>query len=355
MVALQVALSRAVTRSIPSHSVVDLLRRWTRILSTCSLIGLTLILLPLPLWQRGLSLQRSAPILLTAFVPVLHLFLLLTGAGLQGLQCFPALALREGILFGARALLVGACLALGFRAAGWALLAHLLGMGIALGFSIWALRRNLSPHPASTGYRPPELLGDAYRAFPVLAAFAILMSLDIVLVCHWFPADLSDSYAQAATLGRMILWLPLPIASAMFPKVVREGSTSSSHRQTARLALVYTGILTLGVLILAWFCAPMGFHWVYGIRKVPDMQILWFRHLALAMAPLPLLHVWIQYELARGVVQRLWPIVLMAAGFLTLALFRHESILQILQALQLSTLAALAGCGLRWSRIFPAA
>lgn len=346
MGALRIALSRAVANGEQKDATARLFRLWSRRLLAASvgLAGLALLLAPRV--RAGLGFDRLAPVMLAACIPALNLFLMLTGAGLQGLQRFSLLALRGGVLFGVRALLVGLCLGLGFRAAGWALLAHLLGMAAALALSLWGLRTHLRVSAAGTDPKalpPPPVSRNALTALPVLAAFAVLMSVDVLLVRTWFPADVSGRFAQAATLGRMILWLPLPIAAAMFPKVVRSGAGSSQHRKTALQAVALTLGLTASALIAAWFLAPLGFQWVYGIPHPPAEQIHWLRQVALAMVPLAPLHVWIHYELARGSIRRLWPILAGAVLFLTLATFNHTGILHILRALQVSTTLALLG------------
>lgn len=342
MGALRIALSRAVAADTRPAAITGLFRHWLRRLWIVALVILGAALVCTPWIQTGLDFGRWAPVLLAAAIPALNLFLMLTGAGLEGLQRFSWLALRGGMLFTVRALLVGLCLGFGFRAAGWALLAHLLGMSAALGFSLWGLRRDPRPVPAAP-VQPPPVSRDALLALPLLAAFAVLMSVDVLLVRTWFSPEVSGRFAQAATLGRMILWLPLPIANAMFPKVVRTGASSSEHRKTALAAVAYTMALTLIALGLAWGLAPLGFFLVYGIADVPPAQITWLRQVALAMTPLAPLHVWMHYELARGSIRRLTPILLGAAVFLTLAALRHRDIGQVIQALQLATLTALVG------------
>ena len=348
MAALHLALGRAFAVGARQGAAPRVFRLWFRRLlaASAALTGLALALAPRI--QEVVGVERLAPVLLAACVPAFNLFLVLTGAGLQGLQRFSLLALRGGVLFGTRALLIGLCLGVGFRAAGWALLAHLLGMAAAFGFSLWGLRHDLRPRseerpaPAAS----PPVGKNALAALPVLAAFALLMTGDVLLVRAWFPADVSGHFAQAATLGRMILWLPLPIANAMFPKVVRTGSGSSEHRKTALQAVGITLALTALALAGAWGLAPWGFRLVYGIAQPSAEQIDWLRRIALAMAPLPPLHVWIHYELARGSIRRLWPVPAGAILFLALAAFAHPDIPTLARALQAATLFALLGSAL---------
>lgn len=340
MAAVGVAFTRAVRLSSEANLGRWMLR-WAGRLGFGSLILLGVAVLVSPLFKEQELSGRAAPLILAVSIPALNLFLVLTGSGLQGMQSFRDLSLRGSILFTVRALCVGACLSLGFRAAGWAILAHLLGMVMALLFSLWALKR-AGWSLQSAGASFPKLEGlDFGAALPVLVSFAVLMSADVVLVRSWLAED-SGAYAQAATLGRMILWLPLPIAQAMFPKVVRETETTSEHRRTALKAVLYTLILVIPAFVACWLGADLALRIVFG-ASTPE-QVTWLRSLAIAMLPLAPLHVWIHYELARGKLIRLLPIVAGAVLYVILAASRHSTPEQIIQALQISTASTLLLC-----------
>jgi O-antigen/teichoic acid export membrane protein len=217
--------------------------------------------------QQAFGFNRLAPIFLAACILGTNLLLTLSGSLLQGLQQFKGLALRGSLLFVLRALLVGFCLFFGWRAAGWALLAHLLGMVVALGVSFWVVKKHLPAPDLSHRIEVRPILMHALRLAPLLLAFSTLMTADVILAKHYFDPLTSGQFAQAATLGRMILWLPLPIAQVMFPKVDRKDIATDAQRHTLFKALGYTLILILGALVVGWVGAPYALRWIFGISS----------------------------------------------------------------------------------------
>lgn len=224
--------------------------------------------------------------------------LTLTGGLLQGRQRFRWMAARALSLFLLRALFA-AGLIFGLRAsAGAALLAHLLAMAATLGVSLAGLRADWARLPAPAAPLPSAggaLGAHVLKTLPALAGFAILMSADVVMARRLFSPETSGRFAQAAVLARMVLWLPLPVASAMFPKVVTPGPEA---RRTLRKATLYTLALLLGTLAGFWLLCPVLLRGLYGHA---DAQLAsWTRAMALAVAPLGLTHVRLQFELAQG-------------------------------------------------------
>ncbi|MDF3130621.1 hypothetical protein P0Y35_15540 [Kiritimatiellaeota bacterium B1221] len=344
MSALGLALTRTVAVDIHQQNgsgLPALTRNWARGMILCAggfILFAWMFARPL---QTALGFNRVAPILLAACIPGFNLLLTLCGALLQGLQQFKGLALRGSMLFVIRALLVSACLLLGWRAAGWALLAHLLGMCGAFAVSVGFLWSKIPKTPTRPAPSTTPILYQALKAFPILLAFSTLMTADVILARSYFPPDLSGRFAQAATLGRMILWLPLPIAQVLFPKVVRENDATPAQRKTLRKAMGYTVGMVVAATAVAWIVPSLALRIVFGIANAPAEQIFWFRGVALAMAPLGPVYLLMQYELARGKIQRMLPLCLFAPAFLTASLFFHESPRQLILLLMFTNLLAL--------------
>ncbi|MGA0334343.1 MAG: hypothetical protein ACO3NW_10350, partial [Kiritimatiellia bacterium] len=175
-------------------------------------------------------------------------------------------------------------------------------------------------------------------------AFSTLMTADVILAKRYFDPLVAGQFAQAATLGRMILWLPLPIAQVMFPKVVHEGSARPEQRRTLFKALAYTLLLILLTLTAGWFAAPLLLKAVYGLEALPPGQLQWFRSTAIAMALLGPVYMLLQYELARGKIRRMLPLCLLAPLFPLGAHYLHQSPQQLLSLLIGLNAAALLSC-----------
>lgn len=308
MTALNLSLARSVaslSANDRSAEMAGLLKTWCIRLTYVGLAGLCLVVLASPILTSFFGAATVVPILLASLIPILNLFLTLSGAALQGLQRFGILSLRGGFLFTFRALLVGIFLYMGATAAGSGLLAHVLGMCGALGISLWGLKKVQLPSNSSAS--PEPVMMESMTAFPVLLAFSVLMTADVILVRSYLSEEMSGEFAQAATLARMILWLPLPIAQVMFPKVVRFGTPTPSQRTTLLKALGYTiGLVSIALGGL-WVAGDLIFQLLFGHPPSPS-QTGWLRGIGFCMALLGPVYVVLQFELARNRIRRLLPL-----------------------------------------------
>ena len=308
MTALQISLTRTVASLSSEHKQAEihaLLKMWFVRSALFGLAGFGLLLVVSPGLTSFFGMTTIVPLLIAGLIPVLNLFLTLSGAALQGLQRFGVFSLRGAVLFTLRAALVSICLILGYKVAGSGLAAHVMGMTCALGISLWGVR-NVKP---GSGPAKPSIpvITHSLTAFPILLAFSALMTADVILIRSYMAEDLSGEFAQAATLARMILWLPLPIAQVMFPKVVRLGAPSQVQKTTLFKALGYT----LGLVVLAlgglWIAGDLIFEWLFG-QPPSSRQSEWLKGIGLCMALLGPVYVVMQFELARNRIRRLLPL-----------------------------------------------
>lgn len=327
--AFTVSLSRAVAADWREHkgaNVRALLARWGNRAAVAAVAGVGLVALVF----GGRNAVWAAAGALVGF----NFLLVVTGAGLQGSQQFGGLAARSGLLHCGRAVLAGLWVWMGMQTTGWMLAAHAAGMAAALAVSLGALLPRLPQSAPRRGNARPPVLLPALGALPCLLAFAVLMSADVILARRFFPGE-ADDFARAAVIGRMILWLPLPIASAMFPKVV------SPAPKTLLKAVAYTLVLVLAALLACRLGAAWLLRLLYGVRD-PDPRLLdlvW--RMGLAMAPLGVAHVVLHHELAQSRARTLWPILLAASLYLLAVAVHHPRVAFLVQALTLATLTAL--------------
>ena len=344
------ALNMAVAQHTAAHPKASraLLAKGSRLLLILSLlVSLILWMAQVPL-LTFFSSDRSILLPLAAILIALSLFLTLTGGLLQGHQKFRWLAARSLSLFLLRALFCLVLLLAVYPAAELALLAHLLAMLATLAVSLTGIRHciaeKISGHASRLDLMPVGL--QTLKALPALAGFAVLMSADVVLVRRYFSPETSGRFAQAAVLARMVLWLPLPIASAMYPKVITPGTAA---RHTLRKAAAYTGALLLLTLAGFWLTAPLLLNLLYGTANpeilspeilspelVSPELVSWTRHMALAMAPLAFTHVLLQYDLAQKRFVASGVLLLMAFGYLAAVALHHPTIESLIKILLLT-------------------
>jgi O-antigen/teichoic acid export membrane protein len=244
-----------------------------RPLTPAAIVATLALLAASPLLGRYLQLGETAPLLF--FAPLFglqFLFPVLRGA-LQGLQRFGALAALT-LLDVAFKVFVGIALAWwGFGVAG-AVAAMLLGAAAAVVLSWLPLASLLgrpyqapdaapngtdasgtggtagSPANGETQQTQRAGLGDVWRySLPTLLALGGLNSmvtLDAVLVKHYFPESVAGVFAALSVAGRSLFWASGAITLALLPFVANRSSRADGAR-AGRRTLWYSLAIVAGL------------------------------------------------------------------------------------------------------------
>lgn len=173
----------------------------------------------------------------------------------------------------------------------------------------------------------------------MLAGYGVLMNSDVMLVRHFLPQSAGE-YAWAATIGRSVVFLPMPIAMAMFPKVISVGGSSRSSRVTLLKALgMVVGMIGLGVSVsLIWPWLPLRI--LYGIKDPsPELEYL-VRVVMLAMCPLGIAYLLLNFEMAQHRFRTIPWLIGLAAAYLGGAWIWHNQVLSIVAVLGSVSLVA---------------
>lgn len=262
--------------------------------------------------------------------------------GLQGLQAFGAMAL----LGQAHALLrlgfgVAFVLWIGARA-DVALAGQALTVALVLTAGTWTLKRRLArpAEPREAETEAPSGWGYAVRSLGVLAAAGILMNADVILAKRYLDPLLAGPFARAATLARAIVFLPAPIALALFPRVASSGALRHGDRHMLQHA---SGLVTL--MILAGVAAAHGaMPWIYPLltgapADAPTLALA--RQLLLALAPVGLIILLLNFALAQHRFAACIPVGVCAAGYVAAVALRHGGPADIVRALAVFSILAL--------------
>jgi O-antigen/teichoic acid export membrane protein len=270
-----------------------------------------------------LHLDRAAPVIIAgAVLPALFWFPVLNGAA-QGLQLF-GLNSASAIFGALLKLIMGAGLVWFWHpACGWAMVGHSAGIYLSVAVLMLGLFVVLR-HETTTTRALPSLRLYLGQSLIVQIAFAILMNADVILVKHFLPDDTAFPYA--ATLGRIVAFLPGAIGMAMFPKVASTGGGTREHQTIFLRSLVYTGAC-VAVSAVACLLAPgLLLRLFFGITDAPATMLELTRIMTLAMAASALLNTVMQYLLAQRNFAAARPIIIACAGYLITAyLFRDQS------------------------------
>ena len=232
------------------------------------------------------------------------------GGVLQGRQDF--FWLGWSAIFGGGGRFVAAAflvLALGFGAAGM-MTGALIGVGLAAVVAIWRTR--------DLWMLPTERFdGKSLRkqVVPLMFGFGacqFMFTSDTMFAKAYFTGDQMAPYV-AGTLSRALLWLVLPLAAVMFPKIVH-AAAKSEKTNLFNLVVLGTAVLAICGALGLWLVGPIMVKIVYKSSYVAATTALlpWY---AGAMVPLALANVMVNDLLARarfGVVPFM---VLLAAAY----------------------------------------
>lgn len=276
-------------------------------------------------WQ----LSNPAAIWITLLVWLCSLWLPMFWGLMQGKQDF--LWMGWSMILGGVGRLGGvavAVLVLGGYATGM-ISAAAVGFGMAVGLAIWMTRDlwTVKGHPFDRRRFLKQVL-------PLMLGFGacqFLFTADTLFVKAWFPEEQVSYYGAAGTLSRGVMWLVLPLAAVMFPKIVHS-SIKAEKTDLMTLTLVGTAVLASGGAVGLWVVGPWVVPFVFkpSYVEVATALLPWY---AGAMVPLSLANVLVNNLLARsqfGVVP--W-LVGLAAGYVAALNVFHGSLVAVLQTL----------------------
>lgn len=286
-----------------------------------------------------LHLERLAPVYIFGIILTGLFCRPVVNGALLGLQRFDVWC--WGTVLGALVrLCVGAYLVVAISPfAGWGLLGHGLGFyatfffgAVILAVSLKGGSKTAAPLPAMNHY----LAG----SFIIMFGYSILMTGDVVLIKHLMP-DSAGDFAYAATLGRLVLFVPQSLVGAMFPKVVADGPETSKQRSLLLKTLLASLICAMASALVFTALARVFPRLLFGITEPSEELVRWLRQLSWVMVPVALLSSIMRYALAQHRLAMASSIPLSALGFVGCAYVWAETPDGLLAFLGLFSSAAL--------------
>ncbi len=138
------------------------------------------------------------------------------------------------------------------------------GLGAWAGIGIWRSRDLWLAKPEKFDGR-----GLFKQVAPLMLGFGacqFLFTADTMYAKAFFSGDEMASYVAAGTLSRALLWLVLPLAAVMFPKIVH---ASAKSEKSNLLGIVLLGTAVLAVCGAAGLCLVGPF--VVKLIYTPDL------------------------------------------------------------------------------------
>jgi O-antigen/teichoic acid export membrane protein len=217
------------------------------------------------------------------------------GGILQGRQDFFWMG-WSGIASAVGRLAVAALLVLLLKLGAVGMMAGVL-FGVGLGVTIGIVRtRDLwsapsEPLPGKAIWREVAWLMLGF------GACQFMFTSDTMFAKAHFSDDEMGPYVAAGTLSRSLLWLVMPLAAVMFPKIVRS-SAKNEKNNLFGLVVLGTAVLSICGGLGLWLVGPLAIKIVYKDSYLGAAALIpWY---AAAMVPLALANVMVNDLLARA-------------------------------------------------------
>lgn len=320
--------------------------------------GVLLFSVPLALLGVALSGPLAAFFRLESRLPLVLTLLMVAGlpiqpvlvGTLQGVQAFWRMALAAHSWSIVR-VAVGAALVVGVAArAEFGLIAQAVGVVVSLSLGVFGLRQVLGGAPA--GEHVPGVKTYFFRSLLALAGFGVLMNADGILLKHYFAPEDAGLFARAWLIGRSIVFLPMPIALAMFPKVASAGETADHAWKTLLKALLLAGVVIGGAVVAGTLFPHLALLILYHDAAPEAWMLRLVRLVIWSMSPLALAYLVLNFELAQHRFRTALLVLPCALAYLAGVVVLHRSPFQVAAVLGVTSTTALALLlmGLPWRR-----
>src|SRR5579885_790953 len=259
----------------------------------------------------GWGLASSTTLWVTLLALLMNLWMPLFSGVLQGRQDFFWLGWAS-IVGGVGRVAVAVGMVLAFHAGATGMMfGAAAGLGAWAGMAMWRSRDLWLA--AGESFDGRAVFRQAAPLMLGFGACQFLFTTDTMYVKAFFPGDAVAAYGVAGTLSRALLWLVLPLATVMFPKIVH---AHARLEKTNLLGLVLLGTGILAVCGAAGLCltGPLVVKWFFKAQYAAETMKLLPWYLG-AMIPLALANVLVNDLMARGEFKVIPPMVLMAGAY----------------------------------------
>jgi O-antigen/teichoic acid export membrane protein len=216
----------------------------------------------------------------------------------------------------------------------------LAGLVAALALAIWPTRSLwLAPVQA---FEWRSLLRQVLPLIVGFAAYQFLLTADTIFVRACFSEKTSAFYLSAGTLARASMWLVVPLATVMFPKLVH-AKARAEKTDLVGVVLVGTLFFAMSGAIGLWVLGP----WVVKFMFKPSYvqaattMLPWY---AWAVVPLAVSNVLLNNLLAHSLFKVVPPLCVLAVAYAVGLTQFHDSPVTVIKVVGTANLLLLAIC-----------
>ncbi|MFH0907616.1 MAG: hypothetical protein V1929_02495 [bacterium] len=347
--ALRTAFAHYAARAVQDNDrgrILTLMKLWSRRLAWVAVAAVLIGVFASHHIAAYFHMTDTRPVLLTAVVTAGLLYVPLFAGALQGAQSFIWMSVcLQGL---AVVRLVVSVLVVWFvtRTATAGVFGQAVGVAAVLVIGLKGLQDTVR------GEKPADVVtggvgGYLAQSLVMLSAFAVVMNIDVMLVRHYLPEE-ATRFARAATLGRAIIFLPMPIAFALFPKVVSTGGMTKSSRGLLLKAIGMALVIIGAGLVVCSIVPQLPLRIMYGDTDPQTGHL--FRLMIWALTPMALTYLLMNFEMAQHRFTMTPAMTACALGYVGGVIFWHDRPEHIIAVLAVvSTLSAIAFlAGIPW-------
>lgn len=170
-------------------------------------------------------------------------------------------------------------------------------------------------------------------SLPVLVqsvATTSMYSTDIILVKHFFSPESAGAYAALAKFGTIALFAASPITHVMFPLIAKKHTHGEPYHKIFYLSLLLVALISSAVvLVYAFFGSEIARALTTG-KYTEESHLLWWFGLYMLLLGMAMLFT--QFYLSVGKTKVVWLFALAAVTQITLILFFHKNLINVVHS-----------------------
>ncbi|HEA46986.1 MAG TPA: hypothetical protein ENH97_01065 [bacterium] len=243
-------------------------------------------------WQHFPS---NRPVMILGVLLLLSVIAPAAGGVIQGLQRFDYLGWST-ILGTASRLIFGIIFVFLGLGVNGALAASILAILVGICILFFPLKFLFKPKETEEKVDFKEIYRYSAPVIFSVLFFMILTNIDVLLVGNFFDPIKAETYSTAAFVGRMILFLPLPIVVVMFPKASELYAQRRDSSYILKRSLLYVGLLAGGATLVCFLFPSLIIKLIWAGKYQASTPLV--GKFALAMTLFGLVNILLFYQLS---------------------------------------------------------
>lgn len=170
---------------------------------------------------------------------------------------------------------------------------------------------------------------NSYPGFALLAIFSItvLTNVDVIFAKSYMNAIDAGNYSAISVLGRIVLYAPMGVSLAIFPKTSELFEQNSDYNKLFIKGVLLTSLIVFSVLLLYGILPEFISRFFLG-SKHPDIENYLFPY-GVAMGLFSFSFLFMRYLLASNETKVAYPLLVVMTIQITLIVLFHSSIAQL--------------------------